>query len=76
MLKVASKTAQRTSLMFEASPFNLNDAKAYAAWRAKKIASAQRGLKALTVKITDWRLPSKAEIIAVAAHCENSNFAI
>ena len=76
MPKVASRTAQRTSLMFEASPFNLNDEKAYAAWRAKKIASAQRGLKALTVKITDWRLPSKSEIIAVAARCENSNFAI
>ena len=62
--------------MIGASHFNLNDREAYAAWRRNKISAAPRTLEELSVKIKDWRLPSKSEIFSIAANCQKSNFAI
>ena len=76
MPKVRSEPKLKTLPMLEASPFNLTNREAYAAWRAKKIASAPRGPEALMVKIEDWHLPSTAEIVTVRALCQKSNFAI
>lgn len=59
-----------------ASPFDLNDAAAYAAWRERKLADHPRSLDALIVEVDDPRAPTPAERAALADRVARCNMAV
>ncbi len=59
-----------------ASPFDLGDPAAYAAWRRGKLATAPASLAELTVEVKDPRALSAAERAALVACCARANMAI
>jgi hypothetical protein len=58
------------------SPFDLDDAAAYAAWRARKLADRPRDLAALTVDVQDPRAPTDAECQALLDRCARFNLGL
>jgi hypothetical protein len=58
------------------SPFDLNDAAAYAAWREKKSALAPRRIEDITVEIGDPRALTAAERERLLGRCAVANMAI
>ncbi|WP_121242788.1 TauD/TfdA family dioxygenase [Sulfurisoma sediminicola] len=59
-----------------ASPFDLNNAAGYAAWREKKSALAPRRLEDIVVEIDDPRALSAAERQRIVEVCANTNMVI
>jgi alpha-ketoglutarate-dependent taurine dioxygenase len=57
-------------------PFDLADAQAYAAWRARKLARYPRSVEALLVEVRDPHQLSTAERVALLARCAQANMAI
>jgi hypothetical protein len=62
--------------MMNASPFDLDNAAAYAAWREKKSALAPRRLEDIVVEIDDPRALSAAEHSRIVEVCANANMVI
>ena len=62
--------------MAVASPFDLGNPAAYAAWRRRKIDSAATSLAELTVEVKDPRMLTAAERSALLAHCARANMAV
>lgn len=60
----------------DASPFDLDNAAAYAAWRDKKSALAPRRLEDIVVEIDDPRALTAAERTRIVELCANANMAI
>jgi alpha-ketoglutarate-dependent taurine dioxygenase len=62
--------------MMNASPFDLDNAAAYAAWREKKSALAPRRLEDIVVEIDDPRALTAAERSRIVEVCANNNMVI
>ncbi|MDE2341865.1 MAG: taurine catabolism dioxygenase TauD, partial [Betaproteobacteria bacterium] len=59
-----------------ASPFDLHDERAYAEWRARKLAEQPRGAEDLMVAVRDPRALTAAEHEALLARVRRCNMAI
>jgi hypothetical protein len=58
------------------SPFHLDDAAAYATWRAHKLADRPRDAAALMVDVQDPRAPTDTERAALLDRCARFNMAV
>lgn len=58
------------------NPFDLEDPRAYAAWRERKLATAPTRLEDLLVEVDDPRALTAAEHEALLARCRRANMAI
>jgi len=64
------------NLQTENSPFNLDNDKAYQAWRARKLENYPSDFSALVVEINDPRRLTRAEHEAILTRCQLANMAI
>lgn len=58
------------------SPFNLENADAYAVWRGSKLAAGNRALEAGFVAISDPMNMRDSEVEAILTRCRNTNIAL
>lgn len=65
-----------SAVLQAADPFDLDDQRAYLAWRARKLADRPRGLEDLLVELRDPGAPSAAEIAALRDRCRRFNLAV
>lgn len=66
----------RPSVILASSPFDLDDAGAYAAWREQKSALAPRRIEDIVVEIGDPRALTEAERARLLERCSVANMAI
>lgn len=58
------------------NPFRLDNRRAYAAWRARKLAEYPRTVRELKVEVADLTCPTREERAAIVSACRRANMAI
>ena len=76
MNPTSSATAAAASTGVTGAPFDLDDTRAYGAWRARKLADAPSCAADLTVPVAAPETPTAEEIAALRAQCGRANMAL